>query len=73
MFLNLKTNLFLQNFATISGGGIMLYDKIPTDLQSLNQFTQNQARYFGPDFASNPFRILFLSNQNFCDKILFLN
>jgi len=51
----------------------MLYDKIPTDLQSLNQFTQNQARYFGPDFASNPFRILFLSNQNFCEKILFLN
>ena len=65
MNLILNTNEFLENFARVSGGAIMLADKIPTDLLSENKFIQNSANYFGQDYASNPYRILFLSNQTF--------
>ena len=62
-------NKFYKNIARISGGAIMLDDKIPINLESANSYSGNYAKYFGPDFASNPFRIIFLINENFCKKI----
>ena len=41
----------------------MLDNIIPIDLQSRNQFKDNYAVYFGQNFASSPFRILFLNNM----------
>ena len=46
----------------------MFADDIPDDLQNRNNFSKNHAKYFGPDYASNPFRILFLNNQSLCTK-----
>ena len=61
--MSLITNLFTKNVANISGGGIMLDNIIPIDLQSRNQFKDNYAVYFGQNFASSPYRILFLNKS----------
>ena len=69
----MNINTFLENFASVSGGAIMLADKIPTNLLSENKFLKNSANYFGQDYASNPYRILFLSNQPFGIGIIIIS
>ena len=66
LFLNLSNNIFQNNFGRISGGGIMLEDKIPYKFQTLNTFIENKANYYANDYGSNPYRIIFLGNHTYC-------
>ena len=57
--LEIEKNIFYNNSAYESGGAIMLANKIPKNIME-NIFVMNKAQlYYGNDYASDPYRILF--------------
>lgn len=60
----LNENIFANNEATECGGAVKFTYKIPQNFLALNAFSGNKARFFGNNFASEPFKIWYLRNYN---------
>jgi len=60
--LNLNSNIFSHNFAEC-GGAIKFVHKIPKNFKERNVFENNSANIFGKNYASEPFRFVYLQNQ----------
>ena len=59
----LTQNLFLENEATVEGGGISIEMNLPIgDFKNNNVFLRNKSPY-GPDISTYPIRIDILSNN----------
>ena len=71
IYLSLISNLFQWNRASMAGGALMFFKKLPLNFNSNsnnNTFILNKAEAYGNDYASEPYRIFFLENENFQEK-----
>lgn len=61
---NIVSNIFQNDYAQISGGSLMFFSNLPKNFEtSNNSFIGNKADLYGDDFASEPYRILFLGDR----------
>lgn len=65
LIINLTSNKFRNNYASISGGALMFTYLIPKNFDKNNEFEDNLAEGYGENYASEPFRVLFLGKNEF--------
>lgn len=65
LILNLTSNKFANNYAFISGGALMFSSLIPKNFRINNEFENNLADGYGDNYASEPYRVLFLGKSEF--------
>lgn len=71
--MELINNVFEQNQAVISGGAMKFFKGIPLDFLNNNIFLRNRAGNYGDDYSSEPYRILFLNENQTIQKVYSIN